>query len=294
MKNRICRIATFVVLWALSIWYEPIFGRESGVLLKKQNGFFDKNELFPLHVGLKSWVKGTSNLLTFFKALDLNCFQALDSKRVFIGVEATIGPIIEWQPLNGMGIQTGLLYSYNYLGIGYCYLPEDKSAALGSIYSPSSARHEKGFYCAVGLVKLHMLSFPLSFRLYPEKTRQLVFYGGPRFRIAFPSAKRRQYYIDIPNDLDGDYVEQQVNASWKSIGTGDLRSLTRLVKKLINPFVKYGTEDRLVNVQGGRFSCVWDIGFEFNGRSGFIIGINGLGLVLGYDFTKLLFKRAIK
>jgi hypothetical protein len=45
------------------------------------------------------------------------------------------------------------------------------------------------------------------------------------------------------------------------------------------------SESRLVEIANGKFDWTLDFGFEYI-KNGFIIGINGLGLALGYDFMR--------
>jgi hypothetical protein len=104
------------------------------------------------------------------------------------------------ESLKGIGVQSGLLYNYNYLlvlsidisrykieGTGLFYFLYD---AYEQIISLDFVGDKKNIFNAhLDGVTFCALSFPLSYQFYQERTRQLVMYGGPHFRLALSNQK---------------------------------------------------------------------------------------------------------
>ncbi|ROT47329.1 hypothetical protein [Candidatus Cardinium hertigii] len=261
--KKIQKIAACVMLLASLLSHEPNFAiEEPNLSPDEENSFFAKNKECPWYFGLKGWGKLKQ--------------QAIENDWG-VGIESGIGPFVEWHPLNGMGIQTGLLYSYHYL-LPVVQVMLDKERLLGTGLWPikdNAADMLKSFKwdenvltSDVHKVTFHAISVPLYLRLYPEKTRQLALYGGPRLVVAWGAEKCKIWHMNTSNLK---YKLQQ-------------RGL--LDKNLLS--------DLFAHTPGGPSQTVdlnmiwnWDLGFEFNGKNGFILGINGWGLVLGYDCSRL-------
>lgn len=263
VKYSIPKKIAFVLLWTLLLHVVPVFAKDVLLHEQEQQGFFKKNEAVSLHFGVKTWAKATKKTIE----------QSWAS-----GLEILIGPFIAWRPLNGVEIQTGLFYSCNYLymigiSVNGRMVPDTGmcsffSNAFNQISDLDPVNNDR-FGIALDKLYLHTISFPLHLRLYPEKTRQLVLYGGPRLVVALHATEKDPLFA----------LSVDANKIWyHTVKKGILAG----VKKLFSRDVS----DTLIK-SNEVFSCAWDFGFEYNGNPGFIIGINGLGIVLGYDCTHL-------
>ncbi|WP_339044491.1 hypothetical protein [Cardinium endosymbiont of Tipula unca] len=241
----------------------PVFAEDVLLHQQEQHRFFEKNEAMSLHFGLKIWAKATKKMIK----------QSWAS-----GLEVSIGPFLDWRPLNGIGLQTGIFYSCNYLYMIGVSVNGKMVSDTGMVSFFSNAFNQISnldltnndrFGVTLDRVHLHTLSFPLHLRLYPEKTRQLVLYGGPRLIVALHATEKEPLFAlsADANKIWYHTVKQGILGGVKELFSRDITDASSLSGKL--------------------FSCAWDVGFEYNGNAGFIIGINGLGIVLGYDCTYL-------
>lgn len=263
MKYSTSKKIAFVLLWTLLLHAVPVFAKDALLHEKEQQGFFEKNKAISLHFGVKTWAKATKKTIE----------QSWAS-----GLEISIGSFLAWKPLNGVEIQTGLFYSWNYLymiGIsvngrmvsdtGMCSFFSNAFNQIGNLYPVNNDR----FGVALDRLYLHTISFPLHLRLYPEKTRQLVLYGGPRLVVALHATEKESLFA----------LSLDANKIWyHTVKKGILEGVKKLLSRDAADTLSQSNEI---------FSCAWDFGFEYNGNAGFIIGINGLGIVLGYDCTHL-------
>ncbi|CDG49903.1 outer membrane beta-barrel protein [Cardinium endosymbiont of Bemisia tabaci] len=248
MKKTIQKITKLVALSAYLVAYGPAFAAPQANETE-QGGFFDVSEALPWHIGVKLWSKGPIKKI---------------KNRFCLGHEFVIGPFVEWKPLNGIGIQTGVMYSYNRLGtlgadIWGGNLVDGWSGKATPIKDASN-----GSVIDVDAIKFQAISIPLSIRFYPGSDRQFVLHIGPRLMIPF---KAKQTYYDNIRFSDS---ESDIKNKLKKI-LESLDSDNQTPNEL-----KIGTH------------LTWDWGFSYNTKSGFIIGMNGIGLMLGFDGTKLL------
>ncbi|WP_419241396.1 hypothetical protein [Cardinium endosymbiont of Nabis limbatus] len=288
------KIQTFSLFVGLSLWlvgHHPAFAESSCTDLVPQNNFFSKNEHSILNFGIKGWAKGTKKTI---------------QKHWAIGGEMAVGPVIEWHPLNGIGIQTGLLYSYNAFytvdfSIDRKRLLDTGLLAfwsrLGKEINALSAKNE-GYVVHAALVNIqfHAITIPLFFRFYPEKSRKWVCYGGPRLILIFFDLKRKQYCpVCINTSIIKGILYNLLTlgkciADQRSITGRDIQDLTKrgLYEICCSTFKINSDSDQnsLPNHKVWHWDFGWDFGIEFRGSSGIVIGMNGLGLVLGYDFVR--------
>lgn len=288
-------MAKFALLVGLCTWFighHPTFAIAPCTDLVQQNGFFGKNAQSILHIGIKSWAKGTKKII---------------EKHWAIGSEMAIGPVVEWHPFNGTGFQTGLFYSYN------CFFTVDfsvdrKRLLDTSLFSfgrriihavNSLSAKDKGYIMHAGLdrIAFHAISLPLFFRLYPEKSRKLVCYGGPRFILVCSGLQKKQYYsvhIDtsIIKNIFYDTLIKRGNdiVNQRDVTVRDIQDIAKQGLLDIYHSIFRIKPDRAETQPFSNKLCIWDLGwdfgFEFRGDSGVVIGMNGLGLVLAYDFVK--------
>lgn len=164
--------------------------------------------------------------------------------------------------MNGIGVQTGVMYAHNRLGtIGIWgkNLVNGWSGKTTPIKDAPTWR-----VIDYDAVKFHAISIPLSIRFYPGSDRQFVLHIGPRLIIPF---KAKQLYYDNFRISDSE---------------SDLKG------KLDKIFEALKSDEQTANDLKIGIHYTWDFGFAYNTKSGFIIGMNGLGLMLGFDGTKLL------
>lgn len=290
MVKKIRRFAIFITLCVSWLAYGSTFAATPCTDVVEQNNFFGKKKQSTLHIGIKSWAQGTKKVIANHWA---------------IGGQIAIGPVIEWQPFNGIGFQTGLLYSYN------CFFTVDASIDSKKLLDRSffsfgrrfidkinvlSAQNE-GYIVHTNLatIEFHAINLPLLLRLYPEKSRRLVCYAGPCLILVFPGLVRKQYCPVHINTASVKNILYDVLKQGK-----DIADQSGITPQDINNLVNYGLleiyhsifkinhnspQTKSINTFWN-WSLDWDFGFEFKGSSGIVIGMNGLGLVLGYDFLK--------
>lgn len=291
MAKKIQTFGWLIGWWIWLVSYYPALATTPCVDLIQQDDFWGKNKQSILHIDIKSWAQYTKKVIKQHWA---------------IGSEVAIGPVLEWRPLNGIGLQTGLCYSYN------CFFTINFSVDREELLDPSpfkfgyrfmdkihalSAKHE-GYtaHAALGNIQFHAISLPLFFRFYPEKSRKLVCYGGPRLIWILPSLRKKQYcpvYIDtssIKNILYDGLITGKDIANQRSLTFQDIKNITEQgLLKIYHSIFKVHPDSAQPQILSNRlFNWDWvlDFGLEFRGASGFIVGINGLGLVLGYGFVK--------
>lgn len=288
-EKRIQTFAWLVGLWIGWVGHYPTFAVEPCTDLVQQNDFFGKNAQSVLHIGIKSWAKGTKKII---------------EKHWAIGSEIAIGPVVEWHPFNGIGFQTGLFYNYNCL-FTVDFSVDRKRLLDTSLFSfgyrvidviNSLSAKDEGYivHAGLGSIAFHAMSLPLFFRLYPEKSRKLICYGGLRFILIFPDLQKKQYcsvHIDtsiIKNTFYGALKRGSDIANQRNVTVQDIQDIARQGLSNMYHSIFRIKPDRAETQPLSNKLCIWDLGwdfgFEFRGDSGIVIGINGLGLVLGYDF----------
>ncbi|MGI2261780.1 hypothetical protein ACRRVA_00415 [Candidatus Cardinium hertigii] len=179
--------------------------------------------------------------------------------RFATGYEHAVGPFLKWKPLHGINVQTGLMYSYNPLVTVGVNFTSTKSINGWSGSSSPIEGDIKSKQVDCDSIKFHAISIPLSIRFYPGSDRQFVLHIGPRIMIPLSKAKQVEHgYISIGN-MSKEMWQLHSEVNFES--SNDLN---------IGPHL------------------TWDWGFDYNTKSGFTIGMNGLGLMLGFDGTKLL------
>ncbi len=263
----------------------------------QKNDFFGKQAEFFLPFGIKAWAK-----------VDKKVIQ----NRWALGGEIAIGPVMEWHPLNGIGIQIGLLYSYNAF-FTVCFSLDRKRFLDTSLSSfgtrvlnainALSAKGE-GYIAHGGLehIAFHAINIPLFFELYPEKSLRLVCYGGPRFLLTLSNLAIKEFcpvYIDTSNikkilfealdrakNLDPDSSTTLDDIT--NIAEDGLLQIYRCIFNLnVHPhYHPYPGQNQLLHKKQRYWDIVWDFGLEFRAKSGFVIGMNGLGVVLGYRYVR--------
>ncbi|MGI2298652.1 hypothetical protein ACRRVB_02545 [Candidatus Cardinium hertigii] len=234
MKKTIQKLTKLVALSVYLVAHDPVFAAPLQANETEQGGFFDVNKESPLHFGVKSFIKSP-----------VKHIQTSDPKLQAFGLEGGLGPFIEWKPLNGIGIQIGVLYSHNRLFVcnkGILMLP-----CLFSTDKNMMSFKSEGW-------KFHALSIPLSVRFYPGDSKEgFALHAGVRYVI--PIGKTKSYEFE----------------------KGD-RPIFAFLLGNKAPQYKQNIENHLT----------LDFGFDYTSTSGLIMGMNGLGFQLGYDFSKLL------
>ncbi|MGI2257296.1 hypothetical protein ACRRVD_01860 [Candidatus Cardinium hertigii] len=245
MKNTIQKITKLVALSAYLVAYPPAFAATPQTDQEHKGAFRDINEGTHWHIGVKLWEK-----------LPLKEIK----NRFSNGFETVIGPFVEWKPLHGIGVQTGLMYSYNSLVTAGVNLIKTKSINGWSGSSSPIEGDVESKQVDCDSIKFHAISIPLSIRFYPGSDRQFVLHIGPRIMIPLSKAKQVEHrYISIGNDITKEMMELHSGVNFES------------------------ANDLKIGIH-----WTWDCGFAYNTKSGFIIGMNGLGVMLGFDGTKLL------
>lgn len=184
-NHTVCCVVLFMftVLWMnpfCSIWAVSYETKTN------THGCFARHQAFPLRIGIKTWAKATKDVVN--QPVDKNPPTTLQSGCA-VGGAFAIGPFVEWKPLHGIGLQTGLLYAYHRLWslqmrIKDRAIPTTNIGALmagiketfqETLETPSL--HDR-FQASIAPIALHTVHMPLHLRLYPEATRQLVLYAG--------------------------------------------------------------------------------------------------------------------
>lgn len=151
MKTTIQKTIKLVALSACFISCTPAFAKAS------EGGFFDKNEDCPCYVGIKA----TWRQLVKLRGYTDSTLEAVEDSCG--GSIVLIGPFVEWKPLNGIGIQSGLSYSHTSLDM--------KNRELSGIGD--------------GKGQFHALNIPLFVQLYPGSGRQFFIQLGLYYVIPF-------------------------------------------------------------------------------------------------------------
>ncbi|MGI2257297.1 hypothetical protein ACRRVD_01865 [Candidatus Cardinium hertigii] len=260
--------------------------------LVQKNNFFDKNQSSILRIGIVAWAK---------------CTKRVIQKHWTIGREIAIGPVVEWHPLNGIALQTGLFYSHNSFYTVDFSLDHKKqsnpdiftfSRGCIEVLSKALSNPYQGYtvHLAFDNIQFHAISIPLFLRLYPEKSRRWICYGGPRLICMLPVIKKRQYcpvHVDtfiIKDILYDSLIEYRDLANEGYLTFDFIREIAQKgLSKLHSSIFKINPNSAApqpISNQQFNWDLVWNFGIEFRGRSGLVIGINGLGFILGYHFVK--------
>lgn len=173
--------------------------------------------------------------------------------------------------MSGIGIQIGLMYSYNNLATaGLNWQGEVVSGWSGNLKpKESNVPNSNLELIDVDYVKFHAISIPLSIRWYPGCERQFVLHGGPR--LAIPLSKAKQVCYDS-----------------ESFDTNGWHDTLKCFHRLSEHFFNTESGKKVGNDLEIKNHFTWDFGFAYKTKFGFIIGMNGIGLELGYDCAKLL------
>ncbi|MGI2261781.1 hypothetical protein ACRRVA_00420 [Candidatus Cardinium hertigii] len=259
--------------------------------LGQKNDFLDKNQSSIFHIGIVTWAKCTKKVIQAHWA---------------VGSEIGLGPVVEWNPLNGIGLQTGLFYSYNSFYTVNFLLDRKQECnpdifAFGhrciKVLSAALSHPYQGYtlHIACGNIEFHAISIPLFLRLYPEKSRRWICYGGPRLICMLPIIKKAEY---CPIHVDTSQIKDILyNRLEQCPGLGEEDNLLYSIEEIIQDVLSQLHSSILtihpnnagpqpIRNQQVNWDLVWDFGIEFRGKSGLILGINGLGVVLGYEFLK--------
>ncbi|MDD9139744.1 MAG: hypothetical protein NQ127_02325 [Candidatus Cardinium sp.] len=243
--------------------------QEATIETREASTFFAKNKKFPFHFDIKTSL--SVGLDTF------GDYWAGNWK-------TSIGPMVEWHPLNGIGVQTGLWYSYNFSS-GIRIDQNRRSLTEKEIWDFI----RNGFANISGIdwtddsddsiaIRLdggsfHAMHIPIFLRVYLGKKRQFVLYVGGDYRIALFGEKnffaKNAPYLYINSKKIRNHILQQ--------------GVPSLFKEVI--FMQNDKKDQLQLSKLAKWH--WDFGFEFRNKSGLIVGIKWLGLTFGYDFSKL-------
>ncbi|MGI2298650.1 hypothetical protein ACRRVB_02535 [Candidatus Cardinium hertigii] len=282
----------FIAWWIGFLSHHLTFATTSHANLGQKNDFFDKNESSIVHIGIIGWGKYTKKNIQQHWA---------------VGREIAIGPVVEWHPFNGIGLQIGLLYSHNsFYTVDFSLdrkkLSDPDLFSFGrrfiNILSKALSHPYQGYtmHVALGNIQFHAISIPLFLRLYPEKSRRWICYGGPRLICLLPGIEKKQYcpvHVDtsvIKDILYDSLIEYRDLANEGELMFDAIPGIAQHgLSKLRSAILKIdpnNTRPQLLSNQQFHWDLVWNFGLEFRGRSGLVIGINGLGLVLGYDFIK--------
>lgn len=280
------KVKIFVTLLSLVISL-AIHHQTFAVDSEESNNFLDKNQKSLFNVGIKSWFRFNKRII---------------QTQWVAGPEIAIGTVVEWHPLNGIGIGSGLIYSYNVLptisfSIDNKLVAKEGIIAFGrEVYDQCKKLSliDKGFIINATLhnTTFHAVSLPLHLRLYPDHTRSLIVYAGVRLMLVLPTIHHKDFFpvsVDtgILKEILAD-VGQQVKDKGSDITNDEMTSITKegfsraldsIFATEANPGKKLFTNPDLIYLD-----LVYDFGVEFRWKSGLVIGTNGLGLVLGYDF----------
>ncbi|AWN82284.1 hypothetical protein [Candidatus Cardinium hertigii] len=230
--------------------------------------FFAKNKKFPFHFDIK-----TSLSVGFDTIGD---YWAGNGK-------AAIGPMVEWHPLNGIGVQTGLWYSYNLspgIRIDKCGESLAKKGFLDFIKNGFKSisdmdwtdDSDDSMAMRLGGGSFHAVHIPIFLRVYLGKKRQFALYVGGDYRIAL-FGEKDFFAKDVP----------YLYLNSKKMRNHILQKGVPSLKEAI--FMQNDKKDQLQLSKLAKWH--WDFGFEFRNKSGLIVGTKWFGLTLGYDFSKL-------
>ena len=275
MKKNIRYIMVCMMCFVASLLHKPVYAAEPDIDTGQQNSFFSKNNSLPLHWGIKSFAQ-----VTYGRMKEYNS----------VGMEAAVGPFLEWHFLNGIGIQTGILASFNRtlalgselngqkLSMHILDIPEIIETFKTAAQSDNVQKNQFKIDAIANQFSYWTLSIPLTLRIYLGQTKRWVFYGGTRF-VFSPFWKEKKTFFNIA--LDGSKFAE--HTAKRFIDSRDLgQSLQAGIDSIIGSSSSISRKEDIYN-------WLWDYGIEFNAHSGFVIGIkNGLGIVVGYDFMKCI------
>jgi len=269
LARKIQKISLYIIVSWMLIQAQVVFAQDFTDHNVPSKAFFAVHKKLPWHLGMKGWFR----------------LDVMDLPQSF-GFQATVGPFVEWRFLNGLGIQTGLCYGFHQLLFSLsCTLnnqamkPTDFVKKIVRESSKLNVTHPSIRDCKVviNMTALHVISMPFIFRFYPEKTGQLVIYLGPRFAKIIAGKKQVEL---LGLHLSSGMLHDLIQKGWKP-GFKDILSLAKPV----------APDNQQLSAQEKQFRIYWDVGFEFNGKSGFIMGINQIGLVFGYDVARWFLKK---
>ncbi|WP_419241397.1 hypothetical protein [Cardinium endosymbiont of Nabis limbatus] len=160
MKKTIQKITEIIALSASLVGHVSAFDAEHQADDKK----------CPWHIGIKAWIGHEKDLPV----------------RRFSDLQPAIGPFVEWKPFDGVGIQTGLIYSYNSLR-KLCDWREVVSGCSGA--PKPNEKNSSKMHVGLNRVEFHAISIPLSIWFYPGSDRQFALHGGLRLVIPLSKAK---------------------------------------------------------------------------------------------------------
>jgi len=280
-----------VAWWIGFISHGVTFATTPHANLVQKNDFLDKSHASIFHIDIVTWVKYTKKVI---------------EKHWALGTEMAIGSVVEWKPLNRVGLQTGLFYSYNsFYTVDFSLdrknelNPDVFAFWRGCIKTLSAAlsRPYQGYtvHVALGNIQFHAISIPLFLRLYLEKSHRWVCYGGPRLICMLPVIKKTEHCpVHIDTSQIKDICYNNAVKYYDLAGEGNLFYFIETIAKslfsdLLSSILRIhpnNAHSKPINDKQFNWDLVWDFGIEFRGKSGLIVGINGLGIVLGYEFLK--------
>ncbi|MGI2299266.1 hypothetical protein ACRRVC_01070 [Candidatus Cardinium hertigii] len=278
--------------WIGLVSHYLTFATTPGQNIIQNNDFLDKTQSSILHIGIIAWAK---------------CTKKVIQKHWAVGREIAVGPVVEWHPLNGIGLQIGLLYSHNSFYTVDFSLDRQKvldpdlfsfGRRVINILSKALSHPYQGYtvHLAFANIQFHAISIPLFLRLYPEKSRRWICYGGPRLICLLPVIEKTQYcpvHVDtsiIKDILYDSLIEYRDLANEEALTFDAIPGIAQNgLSKLRSAILKIdpnSARPQSFSNEQLHWDLVWNFGLEFRGRSGLVIGINGLGFVLGYEFVK--------
>ncbi|WP_342265464.1 hypothetical protein [Cardinium endosymbiont of Philonthus spinipes] len=245
MKKTIQKITGLIALSVGLASQVPVFAAADQVG-QKQSGI---HEDFPWRIGVKLWHKHPIKTVM---------------DRLSGGLEFALGPFIEWKPFDSLGIQTGVLYSYNDLATaGFNWQMRVVSGWSGK---PKKSIKNASNTIDIDRVKFDAISIPLSIRFYPGSGQQLALYIGTRLLIPVLKAK-------------------QICYGFISCNNGHKAKLFEWINQEME-FFKDKSSKQLAHDLEIKSHVTWDLGFDYSTKFGLIVGMNGFGLMLGYDCTR--------
>ncbi|WP_243518541.1 MULTISPECIES: hypothetical protein [unclassified Candidatus Cardinium] len=205
------------------------------------------------------------------KILTKNCFQVL-VHRTASGVELAIDIFVGLKLSDKISMQSGLICGYNDLyTVGY-YAWKREVISGWSLVHRRPTKTKSTVLLDVDKVTFYAISIPLSIRWYPGSGRQFALHGGPRLMI--PISKVEQICCqDLILDQNSNFWDQFL--------------------KFIDGKLKHKASNKSLNEIALPSYLTFDFGFDYTFKSGFIIGMNGLGTQIGYDFTHLFTKQVL-
>ncbi|WP_243018105.1 MULTISPECIES: hypothetical protein [Candidatus Cardinium] len=205
------------------------------------------------------------------KTLTKGCFQVL-VHRSASGVELAIDIFVGLKLSDKVSMQSGLICGYNDLyTAGYDAWKREVMDGWSLVHKPPT-KTKSTVLLDVDKVTFYAISIPLSIRWYPGSGRQFALHGGPRLMI--PISKVEQICC-------GYFILDQNSTFWDQF------------VDFIHGKSKNKASNKSLNEIALPSYLTFDFGFDYTFKSGFIIGMNGLGTQIGYDFTHLFTKQAL-